>query len=61
MAEFKDDSLAHLRHELKRHFSDMDLILKGCHQNYPLIKYTDPRMTKTVLSLLALLVQKYKY
>ena len=29
VAEFKDDALAHLRHELKGHFSSMGLILQG--------------------------------
>ena len=47
MPQFKDDALAQLRHELKRHFSDMGLILQGCHHNYLKIKYTDPDMLKT--------------
>ena len=51
VAEFKDDALAHLRHELKGHFSEMGLILQGCHHNYPKIRYTDPRMLKTAKCL----------
>lgn len=51
MPEFKDDALAHLRLILKRHFSDMGLILQGCHHNYLKVKYTDSCMLKTAKCL----------
>jgi len=51
MPEFKDDALIKLRQDLKCHFSDMGLILQGCHHNYLSVKYTDPKMQKTAKAM----------